>query len=60
MTTYIVTVTVEDKQLRFPWSTLDQVEACEATATEVLKAIGAPAAVVVEKARIFPGGPDRG
>lgn len=59
MTTYIVTVTVKDKQLRFPWSTIDQVTACEETATEVLKALGVPAAVVVEKAKIFPGGPDK-
>lgn len=59
MTTYIVTVTVEEKQIRFPWTTLDQVTACETTATEVLKVLGAPAAVVVEKARIFPAGPDQ-
>lgn len=58
MTTYVVTVTVGEKQLRFPWSTIDQTMACETTATEILRAAGVPAAVVVEKATIYPGGPE--
>ena len=60
MTTFIVTVHLGGKELRFPWTTLDQVAACEETATEVLKALGVPAAVVVEKAIIYPGGPKNG
>lgn len=60
MTTLIVTVHVAGKELRFPWTSIDQVTACEDTATEILKAIGLPAAVVVEKAKIYPGGPKDG
>ena len=60
MTTFVVTVRIGEKQLRFPWTSVDQVTACEVTATEILKAVGIPAAVLVEKAMIYPGGPENG